>query len=69
MGVGSFDLRAFRPLRFDTRKIRDVLGWAPPLDLESCLQRTYEASEVGPAPLPHAVAAPVAIAKDPSVVH
>jgi UDP-glucose 4-epimerase len=59
----------FRPLRFGTRKIRDVLGWSPPLDLGRCLRRTYEASDAGPAPLPHAVAVPVGIAKDPSIVH
>ena len=59
----------FRPLRFDTRKLRDVLGWSPPLDLDRCLRRTYEANDGSPAPLPHAVAAPAEIAKDPSIVH
>jgi hypothetical protein len=59
----------FRPLRFGTPKIRDVLGWAPPLDLDRCLRRTYEASDTGPTPLPHAVAVPVGIARDPSIVH
>jgi 2-alkyl-3-oxoalkanoate reductase len=59
----------FRPLRFDTRKIRDVLGWSPPLDLDRCLRRTYEASDAGSAPRLHAVAAPVGTAKDSSIVH
>jgi hypothetical protein len=59
----------FRPLRFDTRKLQDLLGWSPPLDLDRCLRRTYEASDAGPAPLPHAVAAPVGIAEDTSIVH
>lgn len=58
----------FRPLRFGTNKIRDILGWSPPLDLDRCLRRTYEASDVGPAPPHHALAAPVAIAEDPSIV-
>jgi 2-alkyl-3-oxoalkanoate reductase len=38
----------FRPLRFDTRKIHDILGWSPPLDLESCLRRTYERTPPDP---------------------
>jgi 2-alkyl-3-oxoalkanoate reductase len=58
----------FRPLRFDTRKIRDVLGWSPPLDLDRCLRRTYEASDAGSASLPHTVAAPVGIVRDASIV-
>lgn len=57
----------FRPLRFDTRRIRDILGWTPPLDHEACLRRTYEAGEVRPTPVPHVAAAPVAIAEhDPA---
>ena len=35
----------FKPLRFDNRKLREVLGWAPPLDPAERLRRTY-----GPAP-------------------
>ena len=58
----------FRPLRFDTRKLRDVLGWSPPLDLDRCLRRTYEASDADPVPLPRAVAAPVGAADDPLIV-
>jgi 2-alkyl-3-oxoalkanoate reductase len=31
----------FKPLRFDTRKVREVLGWSAPLNREECLRRTY----------------------------
>jgi nucleoside-diphosphate-sugar epimerase len=31
----------FKPLRFSTRKLEEVLGWRPPLDFARCLQRTY----------------------------
>jgi len=34
----------FKPLRFSTRKLDEVLGWRPPLDFAHCLQRTYTAS-------------------------
>ncbi|WP_316181437.1 MULTISPECIES: NAD(P)-dependent oxidoreductase [unclassified Bradyrhizobium] len=40
-----------KPLRFDNRKLRDTLGWTPPLDYEQCLARTY-------GPLPVSAAAP-----------
>ncbi|GLH79952.1 hypothetical protein SSBR45G_48610 [Bradyrhizobium sp. SSBR45G] len=30
-----------KPLRFDNRKLRDTLGWTPPLDYQQCLARTY----------------------------
>lgn len=30
-----------KPLRFENRKVREVLGWSPPLDYQACLQRTY----------------------------
>jgi hypothetical protein len=59
----------FRPLRFGTRKIRDVLGWSPPLALDRCLQKTYEASDAGPGPTARAAPAPVGIAKDASMAH
>ena len=36
-----------RPLRFGTRKLRDGLGWSPPLDLAECLWRTCEAAGAG----------------------
>ena len=36
-----------KPLRFENRKLRDVLGWRPPLDYQECLTRTY-----GPLPMP-----------------
>jgi nucleoside-diphosphate-sugar epimerase len=32
----------FKPLSFSTRKLREVLGWHPPLDLAECLRRTYD---------------------------
>lgn len=31
----------FRPLRYSTAKLAQVLQWRPPLSLEQCLQRTY----------------------------
>jgi len=34
-----------KPLRFENRKLRETLGWTPPLDYKQCLARTY-----GPAP-------------------
>src|SRR5580693_8215222 len=34
-----------KPLRFENRKLRETLGWAPPLDYQECLVRTY-----GPEP-------------------
>jgi 2-alkyl-3-oxoalkanoate reductase len=30
-----------RPLRFENRKLRETLGWTPPLDYQQCLERTY----------------------------
>jgi UDP-glucose 4-epimerase len=36
-----------KPLRFENRKLRETLGWTPPLDYQQCLARTY-----GPAPAP-----------------
>jgi nucleoside-diphosphate-sugar epimerase len=35
-----------KPLRFENRRLREALGWTPPLDYQQCLVRTY-----GPAPL------------------
>jgi UDP-glucose 4-epimerase len=46
----------FKPLRFPTDKLRNVLGWRPPLDWAECLKRTYDpAKPAGEAPLaaPH----------------
>ncbi|MGJ5135102.1 NAD-dependent epimerase/dehydratase family protein [Bradyrhizobium oligotrophicum] len=40
-----------KPLRFDNRKLRETLGWTPPLDYEQCLARTY-------GPLPASAPAP-----------
>jgi UDP-glucose 4-epimerase len=31
----------FKPMRFPTHKLQQVLGWRPPLDFAQCLQRTY----------------------------
>jgi nucleoside-diphosphate-sugar epimerase len=41
-----------KPLRFQNRRLRETLGWTPPLDYRQCLARTY-----GPLP-PPAEAAP-----------
>ncbi|MGJ5203833.1 NAD-dependent epimerase/dehydratase family protein [Bradyrhizobium sp. HKCCYLR20261] len=30
-----------KPLRFDNSKLRQTLGWTPPLDYQQCLARTY----------------------------
>jgi 2-alkyl-3-oxoalkanoate reductase len=30
-----------RPLRFENRRLRETLGWTPPLDYQQCLARTY----------------------------
>jgi len=30
-----------KPLRFENRKLRETLGWTPPLDYRRCLVRTY----------------------------
>jgi UDP-glucose 4-epimerase len=30
-----------KPLRFESRRLREVLGWSPPLDHTACLERTY----------------------------
>ena len=29
------------PLRFENRRLRQTLGWTPPLDYRQCLARTY----------------------------
>ena len=42
----------FKPLRFDNRKLREVLGWAPPLGPEERLRRTYGPPIDEPAPRP-----------------
>jgi 2-alkyl-3-oxoalkanoate reductase len=43
----------FKPLRFENRRLRETLGWTPPLDYRQCLARSY-----GPAPMPAEAAAP-----------
>src|SRR5262249_28742542 len=50
---GRFRAR-FRPLRFSTRKLREVLGWTPPFDLAQCLRRTYETEAGAPHRAPEA---------------
>ena len=35
----------FKPMRFSNAKLRDVLGWSPPLDFQRCLLCTYETRE------------------------
>jgi 2-alkyl-3-oxoalkanoate reductase len=30
-----------KPLRFENRKLRETLGWTPPLDYKQCVARTY----------------------------
>jgi UDP-glucose 4-epimerase len=30
-----------KPLSFENRRLRETLGWAPPLDYQECLARTY----------------------------
>jgi UDP-glucose 4-epimerase len=35
-----------KPLRFENRRLRETLGWTPPLDYQQCVERTY-----GPSPL------------------
>ena len=43
-----------KPLRFENRRLRETLGWTPPLDYRQCLARTY-----GHAAMPAVAAAPV----------
>jgi UDP-glucose 4-epimerase len=38
-----------KPLRFESRRLRETLGWTPPLDYQQCLALTY-----GPAVTPTA---------------
>jgi nucleoside-diphosphate-sugar epimerase len=33
----------FKPLRFSNRKVREALGWVPPLTFEECVKATYGA--------------------------
>jgi UDP-glucose 4-epimerase len=37
---GRFESR-LKPLRFENRRLRETLGWVPPLDYQECLARTY----------------------------
>jgi len=38
----------FKPLRFENRRLREVLGWTPPLDYQECLARTYGPRQAPP---------------------
>ena len=31
-----------KPLRYTNRRVREALGWTPPLDFRECLRRTFE---------------------------
>jgi 2-alkyl-3-oxoalkanoate reductase len=33
-----------KPLHFENRKLRETLGWSPPLDYRRCVERTYGAA-------------------------
>jgi UDP-glucose 4-epimerase len=47
-----------KPLRFENRKLRETLGWTPPLDYRQCLARTYgSASPAEAVPWPSETAA------------
>jgi UDP-glucose 4-epimerase len=35
----------FKPVRFSTRKLREVLGWSPPLAFARCLEHAYSGSD------------------------
>ena len=46
-----------KPLHFENRKLKETLGWTPPLDYSRCLQQTYGPAgqreiSVKPAPRP-----------------
>jgi nucleoside-diphosphate-sugar epimerase len=53
----------FKPLRFDNRKLREVLGWSPPLAHAERLRKTYGPATSAttaqrPAPIPEEIARP-----------
>jgi UDP-glucose 4-epimerase len=37
-----------KPLRFESRRLRETLGWTPPLDYKQCVARTYGPPAGGP---------------------
>jgi 2-alkyl-3-oxoalkanoate reductase len=37
-----------KPLRFENRRLRETLGWTPPLDYQQCLARTYGSTPITP---------------------
>jgi nucleoside-diphosphate-sugar epimerase len=43
-----------KPLRFENRKLRETLGWTPPLDYQQCLARTYGPAALRAQPDPEA---------------
>jgi UDP-glucose 4-epimerase len=38
-----------KPLQFENRKLRETLGWSPPLSYQQCLARTYAPAAMPPA--------------------
>lgn len=40
--------QGYRPLRYSTRRLREVLGWRAPLGLEQCLARSSPAPALSP---------------------
>jgi UDP-glucose 4-epimerase len=45
-----------KPLRFENRKLRQTLGWTPPLDYQQCLTRTYGPAATSAAGRPYQAA-------------
>lgn len=39
----------FKPLHFENRKLRDTLGWTPPLSYDRCKTRTYRLEATRPS--------------------
>jgi UDP-glucose 4-epimerase len=49
-----------KPLWFENRRLRETLGWTPPLDYQQCLERTYvPAAPTAPADCSEAASFPV----------
>jgi UDP-glucose 4-epimerase len=45
--VPALFAQVYRPVRYRTQRLREALGWRPPLDFEQCLARTYAFPENG----------------------